>query len=234
MKITLAQINPIVGDFDGNKQKIISIIKKSKSDLVVFPELCITGYSPQDLLSNPNFIKKNLEALNEIAKAVKNKCAVVGFVDSAGDEIFNSAAVIQNQKIIAVHHKMFLPNYNIFDEKRWFAKGDEPTVFFLKGKKIGINICEDIWFEETSRKQKEKGAELIINISASPYRKGKLEKIENVIRQRYNENKIPIIFVNQVGAQDGIVYYGHSMFFDKNKIIKKLKDFEEDIILIEL
>ena len=234
MRIALAQINPVVGDIEGNTKKIISIIKKTKADFVVFPELSITGYSPQDLILKSNFIDKNTKALTQIIKHTKNKAAIVGFIEKAYENLYNSAAVIRNQQIVEIHRKICLPNYTIFDEKRWFREGNNATIFELDGKKIGVSICEDIWFPETTKKQKDKGAELIINISASPYRKGKLETIENILRQRWEENKIPIIYVNQVGAQDGIVYYGHSMYFKDGKVIKKCKDFEEDILIVEV
>ena len=234
MRIALAQINPVVGDIEGNTKKIISIIKKTKADIVVFPELSITGYSPQDLILKSNFIDINTKALTQIIKYTKNKAAIVGFIEKAYENPYNSAAVIRNQQIVEIHRKICLPNYTIFDEKRWFREGNNATIFELDGKKIGVSICEDIWFPETTKKQKDKGAELIINISASPYRKGKLETIENILRQRWEENKIPIIYVNQVGAQDGIVYYGHSMYFKDGKVIKKCKDFEEDILIVEV
>ena len=234
MRIALAQINPVVGDIEGNTKKIISIIKKTKADIAVFPEISITGYSPQDLILKSNFIDKNTKALTQIIKHTKNKAAIVGFIEKAYENLYNSAAVIRNQQIVEIHRKICLPNYTIFDEKRWFREGNNATIFELDGKRIGVSICEDIWFPETTKKQKDKGAELIINISASPYRKGKLETIENILRQRWEENKIPIIYVNQVGAQDGIVYYGHSMYFKDGKVIKKCKDFEEDILIVEV
>src|SRR3989344_9267910 len=234
MKIALAQINPIVGDIEGNAGKIISIIKKTKAEVVVFPELSITGYSPQDLLLNNNFIYENEAALKKIIKNTKNKAAIVGFAEKADGSLYNSAAIIRNGQIIEIHHKICLPNYTIFDEKRWFREGTDAAIFELNGKRIGVSICEDIWFPETAKKQKDKGAELIINISASPYRKGKIEAIENILRQRWEENKVPIIYVNQVGGQDGIVYYGHSMYFKDGKVKKKCKNFEEDILIVDV
>lgn len=234
MKIALAQINPIVGDIEGNTKKIISLIKKIKADIVVFPELSVTGYSPQDLIIKHNFIEENANALGKIAKNTKNKTAIVGFIEKVEKDLYNSAAIIKNQKIIAVHHKICLPNYTIFDEKRWFKEGTDATIFEYENRKIGVSICEDIWFSETTEKQRNKGAELVINISASPYRKGKIKLMENILKQRWEENKISIIYVNQVGSQDGIVYYGHSMYFKDRKIIKKCKDFEEDILIVEI
>ena len=234
MKIALAQINPIVGDIEGNSNKIISIIKKTKADIIAFPELSVTGYSPQDLLLRSDFIDRNINALNKIIKNTKNRVAIVGFIERAGENLYNSAVIIKNQQIVEIHHKICLPNYTIFDEKRWFKEGNNATIFEFNGKRIGVSICEDIWFAETTKSQKDKGAELVINISASPYGKGKFGAIENILHQRWKENKIPIIYVNQVGAQDGIVYYGRSMFFKDGKIVKKCRDFEEDILIVEV
>lgn len=234
MKVALAQINPTVGGIEGNTKKIISIISKTKADIIAFPELSVTGYSPQDLILMPNFIRQNTESLKTIVKAVKNKVAIVGFIEKSDGHLYNSAAVIRDRKIIGVHHKICLPNYAVFDEKRWFKEGTNATVFEFKGEKIGLGICEDIWLPETSKKQKHKGAELIINISASPYRKGKFKVIENILEQRWGENKIPIIYVNQVGAQDGIVYCGHSTHFKDGKVAAKCRDFEEDILIVDI
>lgn len=233
MKIALAQINPVVGDIEGNTKKIISIIKKTKADIVVFPELSITGYSPQDLLLKHSFIEENMYALEKIVKSTKNKTIIVGFVEKVYNKLYNSAAIIKNQQIIKIHRKICLPNYTIFDEKRWFSEGVNATTFEFYNKTIGVSICEDIWLPETAKKQKDKGADLIINISASPYRKGKIEDIENVLKQRWEENKVPIIYVNQVGAQDGIIYYGHSMYLKDGKIVKKCRDFEEDTATVK-
>ena len=234
MKVALAQINAMVGDIRGNTEKIISLVKKLKADIVVFPELSTTGYSPQDLLLGNNFIDENIKALREIVKNTVDKVVIAGFIEKAYGSIYNSAAIIRNQQIVEIHHKICLPNYTIFDEKRWFKEGNNPTTFEFNGRIIGVNICEDIWFPETAKKQKDRGAELIINISASPYSKGKIEAVENVLRQRWNENKLPILYANQVGGQDGIVYYGHSMYFKDGKVLKKCKDFEEDVLIVEV
>lgn len=234
MKIALAQINPIVGDIEGNTKRIISIIKKTKTDIAVFPELSITGYSPQDLLLRGNFIEENMKALRRIAAEAKNKAAIVGFIERLNGSVYNSAAAIRNCQIIEVHHKICLPNYAIFDEKRWFNEGSGATTFDFDGRTIGLSICEDIWFPETTKKQKDRGASLIINISASPYRKGKIEAMEGILKQRWEESKVPMIYVNQVGAQDGIPYYGHSMYFKDGKVIKKCKDFEEDVLVVDV
>ena len=234
MKIALAQISPIVGDIEGNTKKIISVIKGTQADIIVFPELSITGYSPQDLLLRNDFIEQNTNALRKIIKFTKNKSVIIGFVEIVEKNHYNSAAIIIGQQIVDIHRKICLPNYTIFDEKRWFKEGTNATTFEFEGKKIGVSICEDIWLPETTRRQKAKGAELIVNISASPYRQGKFEAVEGILNQRWAENKIPIIYVNQVGAQDGIVYYGRSMLLKDGKIMKKCRDFEEHILIVEV
>ena len=232
INIALAQINPIVGDIRSNTKKIISLIKKTNAELLVFPELAITGYSPQDLLLNRNFIMDNVSALKRVVENTMGKSAIVGFADYSGNAVYNSAAVIQNKKLIGIHHKICLPNYSVFDEKRWFAKGCNPATVNLYGTEIGVNICEDIWHPKTASMQKTNRAELIINISASPYSKGKIKAVESILKKRWEEIKIPIIYVNQAGAQDGMVYFGHSMCINGGKIGAKCANFEEDLKII--
>ena len=234
MKILLAQINPIAGDINGNTDKLISTVKKFKADILVFPELSISGYIPNDLLLKKSFLDDNMKALMKIISECSNKTAIVGFAEKSGNKVYNSAAVIHNKALLGIYRKQRLPNYSIFDEKRWFCSQEYPRIFDLVGKRIGINICEDIWFEEPTVFQVREGCEIIINISASPYSEGKIEKIESVIMQRHKENnKIPIIYVNQVGAQDGIIFYGHSMLVKGGKIIS-CRDFEEDFFVVNV
>tara|TARA_Y100000310_G_scaffold345846_1_gene471123 strand:- start:19093 stop:19797 length:705 start_codon:yes stop_codon:yes gene_type:complete len=234
MKISLAQINPTVGDIGNNTNKILKIINKSSSDLIVFPELSITGYSPGDLILKQSFVNKNIDALKKIT-SVSQKPSIVGFIGKDKlNKTYNSAAFIKNKKIANIHSKICLPTYSLFDEKRWFSKGEEPTILNFKNKKIGLNICEDIWSSEVPLKQKRSGADFIINISASPFSTSKIEQIERTLIQRNIETNIPILYCNQVGAQDGIVYYGHSMFVQDGKTQQTAKDFEEDLLTIQL
>src|SRR3990172_6036770 len=150
LRISLAQINPTVGDLDGNSGKIIEYIKKAReqgADIVAFPEMAVTGYPPEDLLLKPHFIKDNLEAIKRIREETKGITAVVGFVEGR-KEIYNAAAILHNGEISAVYRKMYLPNYGVFDEERYFKRGKEPVIVVLNGLRIGINICEDIWYPE--------------------------------------------------------------------------------------
>lgn len=232
MKITLAQINPTVGDIAGNSKKILSIIKKSKADLIVFPELALTGYCPQDLILKEQFIAENLEALQNLAKNTK-KNVLVGFIDRKAGKLYNAVAFISEGRVKATYYKQDLPNYSVFDEKRWFSAGVFEKTITVAGKKIGLTICEDIWTGEVCR-QLPHDTDLIVNLSASPYSMVKASTMEHILLERYTEFGTPIIYVNQVGAQDGLVYYGHSMVVNKNKVVKRAKDFVEDIITITL
>ena len=150
VKIVIAQINTTVGDLKGNKEKILFCLKKAdreKADLIVFPELTITGYPPEDLLLNPHFVKENIKCLREITKEVKDMVVVIGFVDEVNGSIYNSAAIIHNKKIEYVYHKMHLPNYGVFDEKRYFKPGSDNKLIKIKDLCFSVNICEDIWVE---------------------------------------------------------------------------------------
>ncbi len=238
LRIALAQINPIVGDLDGNVSKIIDYIKRAKSfsaDLVAFPELSLTGYPPEDLLLKTQFIEDNLESLKKVRKNVVDITAIVGFVDRK-DDIYNAAAIIHNKKIIDVYHKMYLPNYGVFDEYRYFQTGTRYPVYQLADTWIGVNICEDIWYPEgPARVQSLAGAEVIININASPYHIGKGKFRETMLSARASDNVIIVAYVNTVGGQDELVFDGHSIVLDQDgKVIARGKQFQEDMIVVDL
>ncbi|MCK5287066.1 MAG: NAD+ synthase, partial [Thermodesulfovibrionia bacterium] len=183
IRVSLAQINPVVGDLSGNVKKIISCIQKArelKSELVAFPELAITGYPPEDLLLKPQFIKDNISALDKVRAASRGITVVAGFVDSR-KAIYNAAAVISNRRLIDVYHKKILPNYGVFDEFRYFQAGRRYPVYKFGDITVGVNICEDIWDKDgPTRVQALSGAEIIININASPYHMGKAAFRENL------------------------------------------------------
>lgn len=238
LRIALAQINPTVGDFEGNISKIVQYIDKAiklKADIVAFPELSISGYPPEDLLLKPQFINDNLNALKTIQKSTTNITAIVGFIDRK-DDIFNAAAIIYNKKIIDVYHKMYLPNYGVFDEYRYFQAGTRCPIYQLGSTWIGVNICEDIWYPEgPSRIQSLAGAELIININASPYRIGKGKFRETMLATRATDNIVIIAYLNIVGGQDELIFDGHSMIIDQNgKVIARGKQFKEDLIIADI
>mgnify|MGYP001573069623 FL=1 len=239
VKIALAQINPTVGGIDGNVLKICDYIRKAReqnSGVVVFPELAITGYPPEDLLLKQHFIDDNLEALSRVVENTKDIAAVVGFVDRKDSILYNAAAIIRNCKMIGVYHKVFLPNYGVFDEYRYFRAGTETPVYRIEDINIGVNICEDIWYPEGPAKyQAIAGAEVILNINASPYHMGKAHLREKMISERAFDNKIVIAYLNTVGGQDELVFDGGSFIADKTgEIIVRGRQFEEEMIISEI
>ncbi|MEK7307869.1 MAG: NAD+ synthase, partial [Nitrospirota bacterium] len=245
IRIALAQINPIVGDLLGNARKIVSCIKKAntlKAEIIVFPELAITGYPPEDLLLKPQFVKDNIDALDKVRAASKNITTIVGFVDSnkgsneSVPKLFNAAAVISNSRLIDVYHKKHLPNYGVFDEYRYFTPGREYHIYELNGINIGVNICEDIWHEKGPTKvQALLGADIIININASPYHMGKASFRENLVSTRASECKSVIVYVNMIGGQDELVFDGGSFVADRHgRIIVKAGQFNDELVPVDI
>ncbi|HDO26230.1 MAG TPA: NAD+ synthase, partial [Nitrospirae bacterium] len=239
LRLALAQINPVVGDLDGNARKIIAFIKKArgiKADLIAFPELSVTGYPPEDLLLKPHFIEDNIKTLNRVRAASKGITTIVGFVDSDKSALFNAAAIISNGRLIDVYHKKHLPNYGVFDEYRYFRPGKRYPVYELRGINIGVNICEDIWHEKgPAGVQAHAGAELIININASPYHMGKASFREQLVTTRASKNNVTIAYVNMVGGQDELIFDGGSFVLDsEGSPIIKGKQFKEEMVTVDL
>ncbi|MFA5839959.1 MAG: NAD+ synthase [Candidatus Margulisiibacteriota bacterium] len=239
MRLALAQINPTVGDLSGNTVKIIDFIEKAKqeeADLVVFPELAITGYPPEDLLLKPHFIADNLTSLRQVVKSCRGIAAYVGFVDKKGKDLFNAGAFIENGKILQIYHKVHLPNYSVFDEKRYFTAGRVGVMVKYKGLKIGLGICEDLWVEKGPYlEEAKKGADLIININASPYHIGKIKQREKLLKQRAKRIKTPIVYVNMVGGQDELVFDGGSMVVSsQGRILAAAKQYREELTIVDL
>jgi len=235
----MAQISSTVGDLSSNTRKICDYIteaKRHQADLVAFPELALTGYPPEDLLLKSQFIRDNLTALKKIIKHTQGITAVVGFVDSQ-DDIYNAAAIIHDGKLVEVYHKIYLPNYGVFDEDRYFQAGTDYPVFVLNGVTIGVNICEDIWYPDgpTIVQTLGGGAELIINISASPYHAGKWTTREKMLSTRARDNAVIVAYNNLVGGQDELIFDGMSMIMDQEgEILARGKQFEEDLLLADL
>ncbi|MBT9148261.1 MAG: Glutamine-dependent NAD(+) synthetase [Syntrophomonadaceae bacterium] len=239
LRVALAQINSTVGDLSGNARKIITCLDKAErqgADLVTFPELAICGYPPEGLLFKPHFIKDNLKSLKEIVNSCGDITAVIGFVDSDKEEIYNAAAIINNRKIAGVYHKMVLPNYGVFDEKRYFKAGERFLIFELGEVRFGVDICEDIWKKEPTELQAKAGsADIIVNISASPYHAGKRSLREEILRRRAKEFKAFVLYNNLIGGQDELVFDGGGMVLNKQgEIIARAKEFKEDLVLIDL
>src|SRR6266566_6442201 len=217
MRIALAQVNPTVGDLAGNSRLVIEWIDRARqagADIVCFPELVITGYPPEDLVLKPSFVRDNLAQLDHIAQATRGIAAVVGFVDQDGD-IFNAAAFLCDGEIKAVYHKVFLPNYGVFDEKRYFQPGHRSPMVDLKGLRIGLSVCEDCWFPSGPMAwQAHHGARLLININGSPYHYGKRAPREAMVGGRAADYGAFVAWVNTVGGQDELVFDGNSVVFD--------------------
>jgi NAD+ synthase (glutamine-hydrolysing) len=238
LRIALAQINPTVGDFAGNTARIIAAISRAKAaeaDLVALPELSITGYPPEDLLLKPQFIEANLRALNDVVAASSGISVIVGFVDKTAD-IHNAAAVISDGQLKGVYHKAYLPNYGVFDEIRYFEAGREAPVFVYGDVPLGVNICEDIWHPGGPTKvQALAGAQLVVNISASPYYAGKGRDRERMLQTRAEDNAVALAYVNLVGGQDELVFDGDSLIIDeRGRTIARGRMFEEDLIIADI
>ncbi|MGH9940464.1 MAG: nitrilase-related carbon-nitrogen hydrolase, partial [Blastocatellia bacterium] len=238
IRIALAQINPTVGDFTGNAAKIISSIERARdlgADVVAVPELSLPGYPPEDLLLKPQFIAANLKALDRIIAASSGIISIVGFVDRTTD-IHNAAAVICDGRLKGVYHKNFLPNYSVFDEYRYFDAGQSALIFAYGDVLIGVNICEDIWYPGgPTQAQALAGAQVIINISASPYHAGKGRDRERMLATRAEDNAVALAYVNLVGGQDELVFDGQSLVINENgRIIARGKLFEEDLIVADI
>jgi NAD+ synthase (glutamine-hydrolysing) len=238
-RIALAQINSTVGDLSGNVRKICANIKEARkigADLVAFPEMAIPGYPPEDLLLRPHFVTDNLKALDEVRLHAKGITVVVGFVDRK-DDIYNAAAILHEKAIAGIYHKVYLPNYGVFDEERYFQRGHRSPTFVIEGIKIGINICEDIWYPEgpSVAQALGGGAEVIINISASPYHAGKGEYRETMVATRAKDNTVILAYVNMVGGQDELVFDGHSLIFDQQgDLLLRGAQFQEELITADL
>jgi len=238
IRVGIAQINSTVGDFSGNTKKIVQFIDQAKSlgvDLLTFPELAITGYPPEDLLLNPQFIMQNKKSLNQIIEHCSDIAVVVGFVDGDAD-IYNAAAVLCDKKLVGVYHKFYLPNYGVFDENRYFQAGKECPVFIIYGIGIGVTICEDMWYEAgPALVQTYAGATVLINISASPYHAGKGVSRERMLATRASDSAAIVVHNNLVGGQDELVFDGNSLIInEKGEIVARGKQFEEDFVAADL
>jgi len=232
-------MNPTVGDLRGNYNIIAGHIEKAVAagaDIAVFPELCITGYPPEDLLLKSVFIEENIKYTHSLKDLAPDIIAVTGFVNKGKDGIYNSAAVIYDNRIYAVYNKHFLPNYSVFDEERYFKKGSENFVLKVADTFIGINICEDIFHPEGPVRTQAfaGGAELSINISASPYHTDKIKERMNILSRAAVENNLNIVYLNMVGGQDELVFDGNSLFLNKKgRVLASAKSFTEDVLIYD-
>lgn len=245
MRLALAQINTTIGDFSGNLDLIIEELRKAgqkKADLVIFPELTLTGYPPKDLLDRPDFIEANLKTLERLRKNVTHPAVVIGFVDRTesdrGRLLANAAALIHQKKILGIKHKHLLPTYDVFDEGRYFEPGQSNPIMEFMGKKLGLSICEDIWTDPSfwnSRfyshdpiaEQAKAGADYLINISASPFSRHKGQDRTRLLKKQARRYGVPLIYVNLVGGNDDLVFDGGSMVINgKGQLLKHLPIFQ--------
>lgn len=239
IRLALAQINVTVGDLAGNREKILDHVHRARdlgAHVVVFPELAIPGYPPEDLLFKPRFIQSNLDVLNELVRATQGIAAIFGFVDRH-DDIYNAAAIACDGRLIDVYHKTYLPNYGVFDEDRYFQSGKTAGVYRLNGITFGVTICEDIWYPGgPAREQALAGdAEVLINISSSPFHDGKELLREQMIATRATDNSAVLAFCNLVGGQDELIFDGGSLVVDQEgRVVARASRFEEDLLVADV
>jgi len=254
MKIALAQLNPTVGDIDGNARRILDAYVRAVragARLVVTPELSLVGYPPRDLLLKPRFVADNLAALERLADGVGPTALVVGYVDRTGRErglpLYNAAALVADGRVLARKYKRLLPTYDVFDEMRYFEPGDEPAVVEWGGSTLGLSICEDIWTQESAGPAArlyhgdpiadlvEAGADVLINMSASPFVVGRFARRAELVRAQAVRHGRPVVYVNQVGGNDELIFDGASFAVSAaGQVVAQLKAFEEEVALVDL
>jgi NAD+ synthase (glutamine-hydrolysing) len=247
LRVALAQINATVGDLDGNVRKVVDYVGRARdlgADVVALPELAITGYPPEDLVFRPQFVAANRQALDDVIAESHGITVIVGFVDSEPNSgpnpgqgrIYNAAAVASDGELVSVYRKQLLPNYGVFDERRYFTPGDSTQVYCIGGSPMAVNICEDIWFSHgPTGAQAIQGARLIVNINGSPYHRGKRVQREGMLAERARENGVAIAYVNMVGGQDELVFDGGSVFVSPTgDVTTRARQFEEELLVCDV
>lgn len=245
LRVGLSQLNPTVGDLAGNVALMAADYQQAlgqQCHVVVFPELSITGYPPEDLLLRQSFVADNRRALEDFAATTRECVALVGFVDSENDRLFNAAAVCQNGSITGVYRKRLLPNYSVFDEERYFEPGPRDVngapagIFTINDVMVGVSICEDMWFADGPAKaQSQHGARVLLNLNGSPYHQGKHLEREHMLSERAVESRSAVVYVNQVGGQDELVFDGSSVVLDaQGNVVARLKSFQPDFAVVSI
>jgi len=238
LNIVMAQLNLLVGDIDGNTARIIGAAKRAAvdfaADVVVFPELALTGYPPEDLLLRPSLKLRVEKALQHILQESIDPILVIGFPESAGGAVYNSLLVAKQGEIVAEYRKQCLPNYQVFDERRYFASGDRACTLDLKGTRIAFTICEDLWEDEPARQAKNAGAQMLVNINASPFHTAKLEERQDLVCKRSTEEGFPVVYVNLLGGQDELVFDGGSMAASEGQLACQVPQFVEGLFPLEV
>ena len=239
LRLGLAQLNPTVGDLDGNFERAVSALERARElgiDVLAFPEMFITGYPPEDLLLKPSFIERAIERTHALLPHTRGLTAVVGTVERDVD-LYNAAAVLHDGQWVGTYRKRYLPNYGVFDENRYFMPGTKNPVFIRGGTVIGVNVCEDIWYPGGPVEDQvlRGGAEIVINLSASPYHAGKAQQRRRMLCTRASDNLAVVCYVNLVGAQDEIVYDGCSLMVDEQgQVLAEGRMFEEDLVVADI
>jgi NAD+ synthase (glutamine-hydrolysing) len=240
LRVALAQVNPTVGDLSGNAALIKDYFARAAeagADVVAFPELAVTGYPPEDLLLKPSFVRQNLEVVHDLASTLRGPVAVIGFVDHGEDDLlYNAAAITAGGRLRGVYHKEELPNYGVFDEKRYFAEGTGYPLFVICGVQVGVTVCEDAWIGDGPVQGVARaGAEVVVNINASPYHRDKAFERQILFRQRALDSKVFFLYVQTVGGQDELVFDGDSLAYAPDgRLLARGAQFEEELVLVDI
>ena len=238
LRIAIAQINLLVGDIEGNAGRIFEWVQRARdemqADVIVFPELALTGYPPEDLLLRPGMFERVSDALQQLTQEINGITVLLGYPEKTDKGVYNAVAVLENGVCTKIARKNYLPNYSVFDEKRYFISANEACVFPVKNVQLGICICEDIWYAEPVKKAVDCGAQLILNLNASPFHGQKTYEREDVVRLRVSEVNVPVIYANMVGGQDELVFDGQSFVIDADgKLSHRFATFEEVLAVVE-
>jgi len=239
LRIALAQLNLFVGDVGGNAQRVIDVAAEArdrlKADLVLFPELALSGYPPEDLLFHKGMKRQVAAAMERVRSEVKGVTVMVGHPDYTDDTIYNAAALIRDGKLLANYHKQELPNYLVFDEKRYFKQGQESRVVELNGIRVGLLICEDIWEPAPARAAKAAGAQLLVVINGSPYSLRYQRRREDIARARIKDTGLPIVYVNMLGGQDELIFDGGSFAMNATgEVVQRAAPFKEELYTVDI
>ncbi|MBD9362127.1 NAD+ synthase [Methylomonas fluvii] len=237
IKIALAQLNLTVADIQTNTGKILAAAEQAKqrqADLVVFPELCVTGYPPEDLLFRPDFIQQAQQTVAEIAKKITGITVVIGYPRQRDGRLYNTAVALHDGETLAEYDKQALPNYGVFDEQRYFSSGEHTCLFTVKDSQLALTICEDIWQPGIIAKNRAAGADIILTLNASPFHAGKMQQREDIICSQIKAEQIPLVYVNQIGGQDELVFDGASFVADRNgDVVFRAAEFAEQLSIVE-
>jgi NAD+ synthase (glutamine-hydrolysing) len=236
LRIQIAQLNFLVGDIEGNTEKLLSTARaaRGRADAVIFPELTLTGYPPEDLLLRSDFIARVEQALQRILDEAHGVHLIFGYPLRRDGQLYNLAGVVRDGELIAEYRKQMLPNYSVFDEKRYFSPGSEAVLFPLNGVQVGLSVCEDIWEPQPMAQAVATGAELILNLNASPFHTGKAPEREQLVQERARQHGVPVVYANLVGGQDELVFDGGSCVADgQGALVRRLAFYEESIALVE-